>query len=197
MPPKGRSAEREDDFASPALPGSGAQHLGPGSDGVSPRALRRAEGGRLRERRAGAEPELPRVTKRKTPGTRGGCREPVLAGSQRRPGSDPGWEQKTRARTTGSSVVGAREANGAAGQAEGAEEGAEGRRRGPGRGGARRRRRARGYLGQQCPCSGGGRAAAGVGAGMAGAAGAGTAALGVARRALSSQRNSPSRRGVT
>lgn len=75
MPPKGRRAEREDGFASPALPGSREQHLGPGSDGESHGRCAGTEGGRPRERRAGAERELPRVTKRKTPGTRGGCRE--------------------------------------------------------------------------------------------------------------------------
>lgn len=53
------------------------------------------------------------------------------------------------------------------------------------------------YLGRRSPCLGGGRAAAGVEAGVAGAVGTERAAPGVARRLRTSQLNRLKRRGIT
>lgn len=166
--------------ASPPFPSPGAAH------GTSARIQGRmgcprgpcagTEGGPPGNSRAGAEWELPGVTKPNALGRGEGAGEPVLrampAGAEHPPGASRprAWERK-RCRGTGGR-----------------------RRRGPK---AATRRRARGYLGRRSPCLGGGRAAAGVEAGVAGAVGTERAAPGVARRLRTSQLNRLKRRGIT
>lgn len=174
---------------SASLPASRAQHLspdpdgsvskGPGTDGERPSG--RAPGGGIMS--------AARSEKTQNSGNQG--RVPAE-------GSGPSRGRKTLATTTGSFAVerlGADHRPGAGGRRRRQRDpdATPGRaERGPVRARRRRRRRVRGYLGQQSPCSGGVRAC-----GVAGAVVAERAALGVARRAHTSQRNRLSRRDIT